>query len=659
METGPEAAPSHLSYRPDIDGLRAVAVLPVVLYHYRVGPFGGGFIGVDIFFVISGFLISALIHKNLLEGRFSLVDFYERRVRRIFPALFAVLGVCVVASAVMFLPGDLANFGKTLGSTALFASNMELLRESGYFERAAELKPLLHTWSLAVEEQFYLVFPPLMMLTARWPRWALLSLLAALGIASYGLGVWIVGFHPPMAFYIAPTRAWEVLLGVLLAIGRPPAPRSPLVADGLSLLALGAVAWSILGFTSEALFPGPNAVLGCGGAAMLLYLGASPRPTLAGRLLATPPMVFVGRISYSLYLWHWPLLVFASYYAFDGLGLWVKAPLIALSIALAALSEHFVERPFRGSRSKVSRRAAFTLGGLAMVAALAVAVVVIGFKGFPGRLPAAARVDLAVTEEQRAGHCPVAGPSGIVGLCGLGHTAGAPADFLLWGDSLASALSPAVEAAADQAHRTGWFLQHNACAPLLGVNRVGFPECRRFNAMAMRAALDPRIRTVLLVGRWALASEGVGNGDASGRRAVLTSEGAQPDARRDNHPVFTAALENLVGRLRAAGKTVILVHSTPELSAPPPQALAKAVILGRAIDIEPTRAAYLARQAYVFAVFDRLRTRYGAEIVRPDQILCASGRCIVQKDGHPIYYDDHHLDRRGALMLTPLLTPLF
>jgi peptidoglycan/LPS O-acetylase OafA/YrhL len=656
-ETAARATGPHLTYRPDIDGLRAIAVAPVVLFHFRLGPFGGGFVGVDIFFVISGFLITALIRKAIVEGRFSLTDFYERRVRRIFPALFVVLALSTALAFAVFLPEDLDNFGKTLGSTALFASNMELLREADYFDRAADLKPLLHTWSLAVEEQFYLVFPPLMMLAARWSRGALLAALGVLAIASLALGLWILSFNPPMAFYIAPARAWEVLLGAMLAVGTPAPPRSRLTGDLISLAALGAIAWSILGFSSEALFPGPNALLGCCGAAALLYVGAAPRAPIGSRALASPPMVFIGRISYSLYLWHWPLLVFASYYALDGLGWTWKAALIALAVGLSAVTERFVERPFRGAASRVDRRTAFALGGGAMAAAIALAAVAVVAKGFPGRLPAEARTDLAVTGETRAGHCPAAPPPGLqmADLCGLGHAAGARPDFLLWGDSLATALSPAVEAAADQRGRTGWFVQHNGCVPLPGVDRVGFPACRRFNAAAMRLALSPEVKEVILVGRWALAADGVEYGDPGRRLEVLSSATAGADLAGDNRKVFAPALEALASRLRAAGKRVVLVHSSPEIGRSVPQTLAKARLLGRSIDLDPPESAYLARQAYVLALFDRLRATQGVEIIRPDSLLCAGGHCRVAVDGRPIYYDDHHLNRRGALILTPLL----
>jgi peptidoglycan/LPS O-acetylase OafA/YrhL len=636
-------------------------VLPVVLFHFRLGPFDGGFVGVDIFFVISGFLIGGLVAKAIDEGRFSLIDFYERRARRIFPALFVVLGVSAALAFAVFLPEDLDNFGKTLGAAALFASNMELLREADYFDRAAELKPLLHTWSLAVEEQFYLAFPPLMMLMARRPRAALLAVLALLAAGSGALGLWILSFNPPMAFYLAPARAWEVLVGAILAIAAPPAPRARRLADLVSLTGLAAIGWSVFGFSRETLFPGLNAVLGCGGAAALLWAGAGRAPPaplpIVNRVLATAPMGFIGRISYSLYLWHWPVLVFASYYALEGLGAPEKAALIALSVVLAALSERFVERPFRGAGSRIGRRTIVALSGAAIAGAVAVALVVVAAHGFPGRLAPDVRALLAVTGEERAGRCPAAPPPSAprAALCALGHAPAARPDFLFWGDSLATALSPAMEAAADGEGRVGWFAQRNGCAPLPGVDRLGFPACRRFNDQALRVALSPQVRQVILTGRWALAAEGVEYGDPTRHLETLGSAAAPARPGGDNRAVVAAALEALVARLRAAGKTVILIQSSPEIGRPVPQTLAKASLLGQAIDLEPTQAAYQARQAFITALFERMRAKYGAVIVRPDQALCAAGRCAVEEDGHPLYYDDHHLNRQGALKLTPLL----
>jgi len=650
----PRGAPVSASqgYRPDIDGLRAFAIVPVVFFHYRIAPFAGGFVGVDVFFVISGFLITSLIYREASKGRFSIVDFYERRIRRIFPALFTVLAFTAVASFAILLPDDLRTYGKSLGATALFASNFEFLREASYFDAAADLKPLLHTWSLAVEEQYYLLFPPLIMLLALRSRGLAFAVIAALTVAFLALAIWLVAVDRPLAFYLLPGRAWELFLGASLALAALPALQTG-VADALGAIGLALIGWSVFRFTGVTPFPGLASIPPCGGAALLILAGSGGR-SLTARLLSTPPLVFIGKISYALYLWHWPLFVFGGYYALTRpLGPLEKAGLIGVSFILATLSWRFVERPFRIRPSPIGRHALFVGGACAMAAAVALGALAVATRGAPERFSPAVRRLLAVTTEQKAGRPLTNSPPAVrpSNLTEVGHGA-APPSFLLWGDSLASVLSPAVEAAADDRGRTGYFAEHNACPPLAGVTPQDHPECGPFNDAAMRVALSPQVREVILVSRWALNAEGSGPGDA--RRVVLIDPAGAARSRPDNHALFEQALEGTVARLRAAGKAVILVHSTAEIGWPVPQTLAKAEILGVQPPAAPTKSQYLARQAFVFAVFDRIKARQGVTIVRPDLVLCPIV-CLVETGGRPIYFDDHHLDRLGALQLVPLM----
>jgi peptidoglycan/LPS O-acetylase OafA/YrhL len=654
---GPRAESAALAYRPDIDGLRAIAVLPVVLFHFRIAPFTGGFIGVDIFFLISGFLICSLIYKGISSGTFSLVEFYERRARRIFPALFTVILFTALASFLLLIPEDLVSFGKSLGATAIFSSNFEFLREAGYFDTSADFKPLLHTWSLAVEEQFYLLFPLLMMLVARRSRGAALALIAVLAAASLGLGLWLLRVHhPSMAFYLAPSRAWELALGAMLALANLAPPRSRIIAELLCGVGLALIAWSLFAFSSRTPFPAANALLSCGGAVLLLHAGAVQQ-TWSSRLLSAPPMAFVGRISYSLYLWHWPVFVFANYVSLGALTLVEKGALIALSIGLAALSARFVERPFRGSQSKIGRKTVFALSGVAVASTLAVAGLAVASHGLPRRMPPDVRTMLAETSMRADPRCFGALHTRFEAsdLCVIGHGAAGP-DFLLWGDSLVTSLAPAIEQAASAQGRRGYVAEHNSCAPLPGVVRGSEPECLGFNNSALKVALSPQVKEVILVGRWALAAEGVEYGHPGDAPDVLSWPRSRVAFGGDNHAVFAPALEGLVAKLRAAGKVVVLVHSSPEIGKPAPQTLAKARLFGRPVgDLAPTHAAYLNRQAFVMALVGRLQASYGLRVVRPDGVLCTSVVCPVEEGGRPLYRDDHHLSRFGAMKLAPLL----
>ncbi|MCB5200694.1 acyltransferase, partial [Loktanella sp. TSTF-M6] len=298
-------------YRRDIDGLRTLAVVPVVLGHAGLGLFAGGFVGVDVFFVISGFLITGILVRELEQGRFSLIDFYERRARRILPALFVVLAACIVVFWFLLLPQHYVVIGKAGIASLLFSSNIYFFRiDSAYFANATSMQPLLHTWSLAVEEQFYIVFPVLLWLIAAWRRTSRTLLIAGLSLASFALAVWMVPRHPVAAFYLTPTRVWELGLGALLALGAFPALRHRLLAELVAAAGLVAIAWAVFTLDKTDPFPGLNALAPCLGAVAIIWAGQS-QITLTGRLLSTRGMVGIGLMSYSLYLVHWPVLVAA------------------------------------------------------------------------------------------------------------------------------------------------------------------------------------------------------------------------------------------------------------------------------------------------------------------------------------------------------------
>ena len=297
-------------YRRDIDGLRAIAILPVLLFHAHVPGFSGGYVGVDIFFVISGFLITGIIAREVDEQRFSLVHFYERRFRRIMPALSLMILAVLAAACWLYLPGDIEGVPKSALAATLFASNLWFFTDTGYFAGGADVKPLLHTWSLAVEEQFYIGFPILLMLVARFAaRWRGL-IVGAIAAISLALAIALQRDTSGFTFYLLPTRAWELFAGALLALGAIPAARARWLREALAWSGLLSVAFAVIFYTRETVFPGITALPPVLGAALLLH---SAPGTSVGRLLSMPLFVGVGLISYSLYLWHWPLIVFTEY----------------------------------------------------------------------------------------------------------------------------------------------------------------------------------------------------------------------------------------------------------------------------------------------------------------------------------------------------------
>ena len=346
-----------LTYRADIDGLRAVAVAIVVLYHAGATSISGGYLGVDVFFVVSGFLISGIIWRDLEAGAFSFAGFYERRIRRIYPALFSMILACLGCASLFLVPDDFVAMGNSAAATAVYGSNIFFWRKSGYFDAPAELAPLLHTWSLAVEEQFYVVYPVFLALVHRFARGRAVHALMAVFVASLALATWGISAYPEASFYLLPTRAWELALGALLAVAHLPTPRSRLLSEAAAVAGGLLIGYSAFAFDSRTPIPGPLGLVPCLGAALILH--AARRPTLVGRLLETPPFVFVGQISYSLYLWHWPVLVMSKHFlAVRELPLWATVTAVAGSVALAWASFHLVEQPVR-KRGWFSRNAIF------------------------------------------------------------------------------------------------------------------------------------------------------------------------------------------------------------------------------------------------------------------------------------------------------------
>ena len=393
-----------LQYRPEIDGLRAVAVLPVILFHAGLEQVSGGYVGVDVFFVISGFLITGILAREMQSGTFSLVGFYERRARRILPALFAMLTVSAVVAVLILLPYELAQFGRGLVAVLLFGSNILFWRESGYFAPASEENPLLHTWSLAVEEQYYILFPLVLWALWRAGMRPVMIILGALALGSLVLAeVLSTRMMPSANFYLLPTRAWELLAGSLAAlylINSPP-PKGWL-AEMLGIVGLGAIMFSILTYDASTPFPSLWALAPVLGTVAII-LAASPA-TLVGRLLCLAPCVGIGLISYSAYLWHQPLFAFARVLAPSGHPPQVTMMgLAALSLVLGWLSWRFVERPFR-QKDRISRRGIFLGTGTGAVVLGTLGAVAIVLQGLPQRYPEGQRPWISTGPLEYAGY---------------------------------------------------------------------------------------------------------------------------------------------------------------------------------------------------------------------------------------------------------------
>lgn len=379
-----------MKYRAEIDGLRAIAVLAVLAFHLVPAACPGGFVGVDVFFVISGYLISAIIQRDIEDEKFSILAFYERRVRRILPALLVTLALTSVVAYFCFLPDELRGYSKQLISALFSAANLFFWLTFGYFDFRPDSVPLLHTWSLAVEEQFYIFLPLFLFAVHRYAPRRLRTAIFVVAASSFIASVISIFLYPSATFYLPHTRAWELLIGAMVSLGLTPLPSTDLQREVAAVVGVCMIALALILFSATTLFPGPTALLPCVGTALVLASGQTGR-SMTGRALSWRPLVFVGAISYSLYLWHWPVIILSKALLIVPPGapaLLVNGAMFGLSFGLAVLSWKFVEQPFRNPR-RVPRRMLMTCVG-AMAAMLA-GVGAMMYPGLPGRFPDEAR----------------------------------------------------------------------------------------------------------------------------------------------------------------------------------------------------------------------------------------------------------------------------
>jgi peptidoglycan/LPS O-acetylase OafA/YrhL len=648
---------STLAYRRDIDGLRAIAVIAVVLFHFGVPGFTGGFVGVDIFFVISGYLITSIIWNQRQAGRFSFVDFWARRARRILPALFVMILAVLAVGWFLMAPKDYEELGRSVRYQVMFVSNILFMRQDGYFDAASDLKPLLHTWSLAVEEQFYIVFPLLLtVLSSRLKHWRL-ALFGVL-LVSFGLSVWAVAHHPEKAFFLLPMRAWELLAGAMLAV----APRTGwrLTSTGAQVVSLAGSALILLAvfcYDKSTPFPGAAALLPTLGVVALIWANGH-RQTLVGGLLASRLLVGLGLISYSWYLWHWPVFVFASYASVDEPGPFDISGLILLSLVLGYLSWRFVETPLRERRLLAERRQ--------ILLAAACGVLVLGLAGqtlrwtdgLPARLPEQA-LQYAKGKEWRAElmRCLANDKTPDDKLfCHYGTPTPGASKALVWGDSHATALIPVFDDGA-QKHGVSVILASSpGCIPVAGLEHHS--QCARFNRRVEQAMKPQSVGDVVLVARWSLYLYGDVKGDLG--YVLRDSQGRYDRAIAEQR--LAEGLTATVRQLRNDGHRVWLVKEAPLQQFSPPYRLSRLAMLHRPTDdVGLPVAEHFKRQAFISQLFAQIAAANpGVTVVDPAPLLCDDeGLCRAELDGHSLYTDDNHLSEVGARFIAPALEPLF
>jgi len=623
-----------LNYRSEIDGLRALAVIPVVLFHAGFELFSGGYVGVDVFFVISGYLITSILIRDLQTSGISLLQFYERRARRILPALLFVTIVCVPFSYWWMLPQELKDFSQSLIGVATFSSNVLFWMETNYFAGTSELKPLLHTWSLAVEEQFYLIFPLLLLATSKTPRAWLVSL--CILMAGLSLSISIIGTtnFPSANFYLLPSRFWELLIGAIIALTSASAnqPKRSLVGEALAVVGLFGILASALVLDSSTPYPGLHTVPPVLGT-MLVLIFASDQ-SIAARLLRFKPLVGIGLISYSLYLWHQPIFAFARLNSWQDLSELYSLGLISLSVSMAWLSWKFIEAPFR-DKKKYSRKSIWIMSATALSL-----VLVVGLLGhFSGGM-------LLESTEFRSKQNEIGFRTrtnfGLSKDCELRFhenpncRTGENPEVLVWGDSYAMHLVEAVKTA----HPNATLLQatKNACPPILGIS---FKNKTRTQEMANECiAFNKQVSEYIR--------------DNSNLRYVIVSSRLDqlynPESsivREKNEPksIAEATIETLT-MAQTAGVEVVFVGPTPSNDLDLGRCLAISLFQTTALEECDFPIQDILMSGSVKSLLNQISKEF--QVIDLQKIICHDRVCHASIDGVLLYRDGGHLSVEGS-----------
>ena len=631
----------HPAYRPEIDGLRAIAVVLVVAYHAFPSLFPGGYIGVDVFFVISGYLITGILVRSFAEDRHPVLEFYSRRVRRIFPALITVLASCLAAGWVLSLLDDYAALGKHVAAGAGFVSNLVLWSESGYFDGSSESKPLLHLWSLGIEEQFYLLWP-LALRVLHAHRRAPLATCVALILLSFAVSLHLTTADPVAAFYSPVTRFWELLVGAGLAIWQatpraagPAGPGAARWAEPAAWAGLACIVAAAVLLTPDRHFPGWWALLPTAGAALLIAAGG--RAALNRQVIAQRAMVGIGLISYPLYLWHWPLLVFYRNSAESTSTAGTLAAVVA-SVLLAWATFRWIERPLRRV-ARPGRLALWLFAGCMAVGALGLVVYKLDGVGARAKVSANPRVNEQIGnaswEYSRNDICRQAHPT-YAGLFCIQQQAGPPT-LLLMGNSYANHLYPGL--AGHPALRGHNILNIGTCDPsgVLGSDRS---ECPLQDAAITR---NPTVKTVILNASWPTFD------DAGLRVDTFTRQPLGPP----NLPDYIAGLRVRIGFIAQAGARPILFLPKPEI----PYNIRKC--FGRLVGgasgppvCQQERAVYEQQGAVIARALAQLAGEFPTLAVFDQApLFCDATACRYLQDGLPLLRDNGHLSRFGSAQM--------
>lgn len=647
-----------LKYRPEIDGLRAVAILPVMLYHLGLG-FPGGFVGVDVFFVISGFLISGIIINQIDKGTFSIWNFWERRIRRIFPPLILVVVTTLIAGYFLHNPIEYEDLAYSTLAQSFFSANIYYLFSSGYFDTSAETKPLLHLWSLAVEEQFYFILPFLLMYYWRknksFCRWMIVFLF----FLSFILSCIFVEIEQGAAFYLLPNRAWELLIGVIIWF----LPNRLLVegklAEILSFIGFSMIIIASVILSNDTKFPGIPALLPCLGAAFIIIANIK-RITLIGKFLSLKPIVFIGLISYSLYLWHWPLIVFAKLINQGALSFSTSLYILFISLFLSIVNWALLESPFRTKLLFPKSYQLFTAAGISIVLLVSYSIFVIKTNGYPKRLSQNILELIDLKNERISIKNKTINQVQNDDLNRLGNwnSPDSKNTFLIWGDSHAGNLWMVADEVAQEMNVNGFIIFKGGYPPLLNV----WTELNRGNELklsqeVMNVIQRHKVKNVIIVCRWN-AYLGIKFPN------LLINDNTKVPSIEDSRTVLNDSLNSTVNYLEQQGVNVWLVKSFPTQKVNVPQWISINYRLG----IDPSkatesvainRATHYRNQQYVEQAFSKIDSETVHFLDPAPYLFDPKGYSFLIYQGKTVYVDDNHLSISGSQLIKPMMIDFF
>lgn len=669
---------SNAIYRADIDGLRAIAVISVVLYHFGLLGFSGGYVGVDIFFTISGYLIGSIVFKQLGQKKFSFTTFYARRIRRLLPAYLATIIVSTGLAYWLLLPGDFREFGQSIVSATLYVSNIYFYLNTGYFDTASHLKPLLHTWSLAVEEQFYLIFPLLAWIGFRFSKKAATGLFLTLCLLSFSAALYFIKHDQSAAFYLYPLRAWEMFIGVLLAATAPRALSNSKLNSSLAFTGLALLVLPIVFYDQATLFPGIAALPPCIGTLLIIYTGEQSN-NITKSLLSTKPFVFFGKISYSLYLWHWPIVVFYTYSLEQKLTTIDSTILFIITVAISTLSWLYIETPFRVNKSQWvnNNRSILTLTLFSSILCAGLGYAIHATNGLPSRLSPELQklATLADGFNSDWENCFTQDNEFFPGLehCKAGNPESSGNILLVWGDSHSLSLKSGLLDIARKYHQDVLIVWRGGCPPVFDIEKresssslLEDKKCRQQNDV-VRKLVDSNdgIKAVTLVGRWSYYINGGGTGvDKHNTISITPVTEHKPGHSENNEKLFLFALQNTLTTLNNAGKKVFLVEQPPEFSGYHSRILAKKLMMegGRFEDqIKPfTHLNYddLIHRQRPMIQFLKGTNKLAVNTLPTHQYFCNTNNCSILIDGKPAYYDNNHISASASKSIQQLFEPV-